>query len=361
MIGNATFINKITKKSMKYQKSLVLFHSMILSSATQQAYDKSLEKFRDYFKIRDFDSLLTIDSQKTQEMVEDWVMSLKSRNLRATSIRPLIAGVELFYVSNDMILNWKKTKKMIKDDRKAGNDKAYTRLEIKSLLEKLSNVSHKSAILFFASSGCRAGSITELRVCDVQDIDNGCKSVRVYADTKDEYYTFLTPEASDYLEKHLGLMRSKGKIASPNSLIFRMNPVSLSTTLCKISKDLRGKKIGQRYEVATLHGLRKFFDTVLKSNLEINPNIAEKLTGHSRTFRLDNVYFKPDLDTMFKEYQKAIPDLTITDEYRLRLELEEKSIEIKNLESKDKRIEDLEKRLSELYVHLNNIMPKVLQ
>ena len=55
MIGNAIFINKITKKSMKYQKSLVLFHSMILSSATKQAYDKYLEKFRDYFKIRDFE------------------------------------------------------------------------------------------------------------------------------------------------------------------------------------------------------------------------------------------------------------------------------------------------------------------
>lgn len=359
MVSNASFIKNKTIKSMKYQKSLVVFHNMILSKATKHQYDKSLERFRDYFKIRDFDSLLLIDSKKSQEMVEDWVIHLKDRDLRASGIRAHVAGVELFYVSNDMVLNWKKTKKMIKDDRKTGNDKAYTRKDIQILLEKLSNHSHKTAVLFFASSGCRAGAISELRVCDLQDIGNGCKSVRVYADSKDEYFTFLTPEASEYLERHIKNLREIGKITNPNSLVFQVKPISLSSTLCIASKELRGRKIGQRYEIATIHGLRKFFDTALKSNLKINPNIAEKLTGHSSTFRLDNVYFKPNLETMFEEYRKAIPDLTITQEWRLQKELEEKSDEIKKLESKDKKIHDLEMKLEEVYLHLSQISSRL--
>ncbi len=355
MVSNVAFINSKTKKSMSYQKSLLLFHSMILSDATKHQYDKSLERYRNYFKIRDFDSLLLIDQKKSQEMVEDWVIHLKSRDLRASGIRTHVAGVELFYVSNDVILNWKKTKKMIRDDRKIGNDKAYTQEDIQALLEKLSNHSHKTLVLFFASSGCRAGAISELRVCDVQDTGHGCKSVRVYADSKDEYFTFLTPEASEYLEKHIKNMREDGKITNPNSLVFQIKPISFSSTLNIASKELRGRKIGQRYEIATIHGLRKFFDTILKSNLKINPNIAEKLTGHSSTFRLDNVYFKPNLETMFEEYRKAISELTITQEWRLQKELEEKSDKIKKLESKDDKIHDLELKLEEVYSHLSNL------
>tara|TARA_B110000438_G_scaffold213520_1_gene205760 strand:+ start:156 stop:272 length:117 start_codon:yes stop_codon:yes gene_type:complete len=37
--------------------------------------------------------------------------------------------------------------------------------------------------------------------------------------------------------------------------------------------------------------------------------------GHSITIPLDNVYFKPAIEQMFDEYQKAIPELTIDDKY----------------------------------------------
>lgn len=125
------------------------------------------------------------------------------------------------------------------------------------------------------------------------------------------------------------------------------------------SRQIRGEKIDNRYEVAGLHGLRKFFDTVLKSNIKINSNIAEKLTGHSTTFHLDNVYFKPTIESMFKEYQKAIPDLTITKEYRLNFQIDEQSKQIQDLESKDKRIEELELMFSQMQEHLKNITNKM--
>ena len=143
-------------------------------------------------------------------------------------------------------------------------------------------------------------------------------------------------------------------------MVFPINPYSFSTYLVLQNKDLRGEKIDNRYPIACVHGIRKFFDTILKLNNEINPNVAEKLTGHSRTFRLDNVYFKPDNDSMFREFQKVIRDLTITDEYRLKQEIENKDQTIKQLENdKDQKIRDLDYKLTEVYAHLKNISSKI--
>lgn len=331
---------------------------MIISEQTRERYDFDLEKYRDYFKIKDFDSLLTIDQKKTQEMIEDYVFFLKEKKLRGNGIRSRMAGIKTFYFANDVILNWDKVFRMLKEERKSGNDKAYTIREISYLFENSKSVTHKALILFLASSGCRVGMVSELRLKDIQDFEAGCKCVKIYADTKYEYHTFLTPEASDYLEKHLEIMRKKDNLG-PNDLVFPAKSKSYSTMISRISGQIRGEKIDNRYEIAGLHGLRKFFDTVLKSNININPNIAEKLTGHSTTFYLDNVYFKPTIETMFVEYQKAIPELTITKEYLTHFKMNEQTKQIEELESKDRRIEELELMFSQMEEHLKNITSKI--
>ncbi len=360
MSSNSAFINENSHHSMKYQRSLVLFHHSILSEKTKQNYDYNLERFRDYWKIKDFDSLSTIDTKKTQEMIEDYVIHLKNRKLRGIGIRCRIAPLQMFYVSNDVIINWKKILNMIKDDRKAGNDRPYSREQLQTLFERLRTSRNKALLLFIASTGVRVGFVEELKLMHISDMPNGCKSARIYADTKYEYVVFLTPEATDYLEKYLQDRKVKGKPLGPNDLVFPINPYSFSTFLGDKSRDMRGIKIDHRYSIACVHGIRKFFFTMIKSNNEINPNIAEKLTGHSLTFRLDNVYFKPDNDSMFKEFQKVIRDLTITDEYRLKQEIETKNQTIKQLEfDKDQKIRDLEYKLTEVYAHLKNISSKI--
>ena len=144
---------------MRSQRSLIVFHNMITSEQTRERYDFEIEKFRQYCKIRDFDSLLTIDQKKLQEIVEDYVFSLKAKGLRGNGIRSKMAGIKTFYYANDVILNWDKIFRMLKEERKSGNDKAYTRKEISELLENVKQVTHKALILFLASSGCRVGIV----------------------------------------------------------------------------------------------------------------------------------------------------------------------------------------------------------
>ena len=84
-------------------------------------------------------------------------------------------------------------------------------------------------------------------------------------------------------------------------------------------------------------------------------SISEKLLGHSTSIQLDNNYFKPTLEVMFDEYQKAIPDLAIDESIKLKLELEKKNQKLSSLESKDKRIEQLEDVISRLETNFNEL------
>ena len=54
------------------QRSLIIFHSAIKSEQTKKNYDKLLRYFRSYYIIKDFDSLLSIESKKLQTIVEDY-------------------------------------------------------------------------------------------------------------------------------------------------------------------------------------------------------------------------------------------------------------------------------------------------
>ena len=55
----------------------------------------------------------------------------------------------------------------------------------------------------------------------------------------------------------------------------------------------------------------------------VNISLAERLMGHSQTIPLDNSYFKPVIEQLFDEYQKAIPQLIIDEKYRLEEEIKE--------------------------------------
>ena len=62
------------------QRSLIIFHSAIKSEQTKKNYDKLLRYFTRYYIIKDFDSLLSIDSKKLQIMIEDYGLFLNIHN-----------------------------------------------------------------------------------------------------------------------------------------------------------------------------------------------------------------------------------------------------------------------------------------
>ena len=89
------------------------------------------------------------------------------------------------------------------------------------------------------------------------------------------------------------------------------------------------------------HAFRKYFNTCL-ANSDVNVTIKEMLMGHS--VGLDDSYYRPNEKQLLAEYSKAINELTINEENRLRTELDvlkEKQDKIDMLVS---RIQLLEKQ-----------------
>jgi hypothetical protein len=79
----------------------------------------------------------------------------------------------------------------------------------------------------------------------------------------------------------------------------------------------------------------------LKSNNNINSNLVEKMMGHSTTIHLDNNYLKPSVDRLFEEYVKGVADLTISNEERQNIKIEELNQKNSNLEIKNSQVVEL--------------------
>ena len=195
-------------------------------------------------------------------------------------------------------------------------------------------------------SGVRVGALTDRKISHVADMSEGCKMVIVYEDTKDEYVTFLTPEASKALDDYLDQRRSDGEMLNGDSPLFRSRytiggiksrPSTTKSFQLIIIRalrkaNLRGKIKNGRYKTQAVHGFRKRYNTILKLNKNVNDNAIEKMLGHQNG--LDGVYLQITKDKLFEEFKAGITDLTIDPTKR-------QQVKITKLQDKKTKIEKM--------------------
>ncbi|MDE1726739.1 MAG: site-specific integrase [Thaumarchaeota archaeon] len=351
-------------KSMRRtnDRCFALSASAIKSEKTKSSYIRCLNAFLDFSHIKEYDDLLKLADKKIQEMVEDYVVKLKTSDLNPNTIPSKLLGVQHFLVMNDKIINWKKIHKMYPEKVQSTGKQAWTTEDLQKMLGVCTNLRAKAILLVFASTSARVGAIPMLKIRDITDWTQtddsspnrrGCKKIVIYASSKEEYTSFLTPEASKAVEEYLQKRRIDGEKITGDSPLFRnlyqdntvdsVKPISyhylmdLVKTIVK-KAGLSRNKANRRFEVQTVHGFRKRYNTILKNNKEINSNIAEKLMGHKNG--LDGVYFVPTIEQCFVEFQKAIKDLTVDESERLLVQnrsLETRLSEMENLEDEIQR------------------------
>ena len=120
-----------------------------------------------------------------------------------------------------------------------------------------------------------------------------------------------------------------------------MNKLLYECELRKINHPTESNNY-KRHSKASFYAFRKYFNTCL-ANCDVNVTIKEMLMGHS--VGLDDAYYKPNEKQLISEYSKAINELTINEENRLKnkvTELQEKQDRIDRLVA---RIDYLEKQL----------------
>jgi integrase/recombinase XerD len=337
-------------------RALHIFESSIKSPYSRKQYKYQLDRFVVYYKLRDYDSILKIEPKQLQIMLEDYVLYLRTK-LSPNSFDAPIAALQLFLELNDIMINFKKIRKLVPARVKKSGERGYTTKEIQKMLEFSSDKRTKAVIHFIAASGIRVGAFDGLKLKHLVEMPMGCKAVLVYEGTTEEYWTFLTPEASETLNAYLNERRNDGETITPESPVFRsryslgiqkpqvLSIPSITQIVYRVLNraGLRQNLKNNRYEVQLDHGFRKRFNTILKLNREINPNLVEKIMGHSRG--LDGVYLKPTRQELFEEYKKGIADLTVDDSERILAEKKKIEIERSELEAMRQKLEQQQKEM----------------
>ena len=374
------YAENMSNKSKAFRR----FNNAMKTDATKSNYSYSIHRFMQFLKedkiildIEDYDFLLTFDTDEITDYLEDFVNMLNSK-IKPSGIRSMIAAPELFFEMNRKIWHKKLVRKSInKDDRETSGGTPITTSEVYDMLQISKHPRDIALINFFASTGARPTAVFDpvLKMkhlvyhpnpINLDGEHNWCYAVRIYDESKEGYWAFLTPEATKALEKYHGWRKhirqekftdetpvfstfakhAKQSFLSDNSIkeIFR--------SLIKRSNLPRIKK-GNRYDKALVYMFRKRFNTILKLENDVNSNIAEKLMAHKKG--LDGVYLKPTREECFREFVKAIPQLTIDSTERLKLENEKKQEKINQLEARTQEViektkinVDLEKRIERM-------------
>jgi len=202
------------------QRSLLIFENSIKSPVTFKKYIYYLDVFLKFYHIKDFDSLASISLEKAQIMIEDYVMDLKKR-VNPNSVPTYVQPIQTFFDVNDVELKWKKIHRLFPAKIKSTGKKAYTNHEIQKMLDHATTLRNKVIIHFLASTGCRIGALPDLKIRNLKRMDNDSHAVLIYEDSIEEYWTFLTPEASSVFDEYLQIRKQNGERLDGNSPVFR--------------------------------------------------------------------------------------------------------------------------------------------
>ncbi len=106
--------------------------------------------------------------------------------------------------------------------KKSAGFKPWTTEQIQKMFSVTTSKRNRTLIHFLSSTGARVGVIDgNFTMKYLEDISEGCKAVLLYSDENEEYWAFLTPEASASLDEYHEERRNKGEVIDSDSPIFR--------------------------------------------------------------------------------------------------------------------------------------------
>ncbi|AIF85030.1 site-specific recombinase XerD [Candidatus Nitrososphaera evergladensis SR1] len=337
------------------------FVNTIKSKETAAHYKLNLVRFLTFAKVNcSLDEFVNLDRKRLEKLIVDFIMHRQDEEkVRAQTVAVELSCIKHFFVYNDRPdINWKIIRGYLHEAIKAVKDKAYTTEEIQKMLT-YADLRTKCVILLMASSGMRVGAITNLRMKDLHEIPQyGIYAITPYANTRDEYVTYCSPECKAAIDAYLHFRKLRGENINPNSPLIRErfdfnNPAKTHdarpihrdtlahlTNACAISAGLRVKTDKQnrdRKDNMLNHAFRKFFFKAC-GRAQINPIVRELLMGHkvgnqqTGVTRLMMVYDATEENELLREYLRVIEHVTITDENRAKMQLKEKEERTKQLE-----------------------------
>ncbi|MDF0681961.1 MAG: tyrosine-type recombinase/integrase [Candidatus Nitrosocosmicus sp.] len=330
---------------------LSVFLSMLDSKESKRQYPGRLQVFFNFLKIEGDDvwdqSIAFIKRSKKKPLDEEEEHELerqiiifvnhekeriKKEGLSPNTIRNYYKAIRLFCQSSHLSskVEWKLVSKTLPRAYNAADDRAPTLEEIQKLL-KYPDRRIRSLVLILVSSGIRIGAFETLRwkhVTPIASTNGEVGKILVYPGDREEYYSFLTPEAFSALKDWMNYRLQCGENITKDSFVMRdiwenddengiSNPRPLNQPAITriLNRAWKAEKIRpslpkgvKRHEFKSAHGFRKYFKT--QAEQARIPSIKiELLMGHS--LGISDSYAKFTEEQMLEDYLKMIDFLTV--------------------------------------------------
>jgi len=353
--------NEMIEKSPAYRNYARGIHS----KATINTYTSTLKLLIMPFALKKgiithvdaFDELVNLDTEQITDFMLDFI---DTQTVKSKSIVSYIASIEKFFDMNRKIYHKKIVRNSIaRDTEMVGGSVPVTDNEVYRMLQATKIKRNIALVHFIASTGMRPGAIRDpvLRMKNLVEmphptnpsITKYCYGVRIYDNSREGYWAFLTPEATKALDDYFGYRKSHGEVLTEDSVLFDgivgpLTEIGIRGVFDRliIMAGIERHKVGKtRWNKATIYMFRKRFNTKLKLNNAVNSNIAEKLMAHSNG--LDGTYFQPTREECYTEFCKAIDELTIDPVYK-----------------QQQRIKELERENAELVQQDTNVLQQLM-
>jgi integrase len=257
------------------------------------------------------------------------------KEISPSTVPNYFKAIKLFCQANRISKNieWKNVTKAMPRAFTAADDRAPKLEEIQKLLE-FPDRRIKPLVLTLISSGIRIGAFETLKwkhITPKYDPNTNeiiAAKILVYAGDREQYYSFMTPEAFTAVKEWMDYRLACGENITKESLVMRdiwqnddtegaSNPIPLNAFAITrlLNRAWQAQKIRpklqkgeKRHEFKTAHGFRKYFKT--QAEQARVPSIKiELLMGHS--LGVSDSYARFTEDQMLEDYVKAIDFLTV--------------------------------------------------
>ena len=355
---NLIYAENIAKNSRPYRNFLRPLHN----HTTKLDYVYWFRKFIEWtvntkviYTHDDFEPLLKMNSDEITDLLVDWIDSEKEKGNKGSTIASKICAAETFFEMNRKIWHNKLVRRSIpRDETEPSGKLPITDKELQIMLSFTNDLRNTALIHFFASTGIRPYALQDpilrLKHLVKMDYENSyCYGIRVYDESKFGYWAFLTPEATQSLDRYLD---SRDSLNSESPIFItkqarkrkfdHMTDKTVRGILYPlVKKSVKRNKSGKnRYDKAVIYMFRKRFNGKIKMENSVNSNIAEKLMAHKKG--LDGVYFQPTREECFAEFVKAIPVLTVNNLEKKQAELTQANKDKSILEKKNKKLMEMQ-------------------
>jgi integrase len=320
-----------------------------------------------FHNLAHYSELVSMPSSQIFEYIKSFIISMVDRGCSTSNMDSHIYALKNFYDMNDIEdIRWRKLKRFRGEQTEAHESRRYLHEEIQALIN-ICDLRMKASTLIMCSGGLRVGALEPLLISHLERKGDLYK-VNVYKGLKGrgKYFTFCTPECAKAIDTYLEFRERCGEKIGPNSPLFRKD---FDTELyedarkhvypwgydaIKKAYHVRLVKAGlrtvdhvnkvNRKEVKMTHGFRFFFKSQLVL-AKVDPDLRELLLGHSPLKDLKLVYTKMSEDEMLDEYMKALDNLTINPENRLKRKVEKLEVEKTQIEALALELEKVKKAL----------------